>query len=54
METGTICFKISVEKKNTQSERTYKINDLAAVQGEINTSWGIDLSEAMNAMSKGC
>lgn len=34
--------------KNPQS----KMNDLPTLQGEINTSWGIDLSEAMNAMGK--
>lgn len=39
VETGTICFKISVKKKITpQSNRTYKINDLPTLQGEINTS----------------
>lgn len=28
------------------------MNDLSIPQGEINTSWGIGLLEAMNAMGK--
>ena len=45
METGSICFKISVKKeKKPQSKRTHKINDLRTPQGEISTSEGMDLS----------
>lgn len=45
VETGSICFKISVKKeKKPQSKRTHKINDLRTPQGEISTSEGMDLS----------
>ena len=42
------------KKKPTWSKRTYRINDLPTQQGEINTSWGLDPSEATNDMGRDC
>jgi len=57
VETATICSKISVKekkKKATGSKKTYRINDLPTRQGETNTSWGVDPSEATNDMGRDC